>query len=126
MRKAALLLSMVACAGAGALGSRALHAQVKPPGYIVIEVDVSDEQNFTNKFAPTVGQVIESEGGLYLARGGRIEAVEGSKPNRMVIVKFDSFEKAVAAFQSKEYREIRKVGDRYGKFRIVALEGRPG
>lgn len=124
MRKIALISTMLACVGAGAIGAQALHAQSKPPGYVVVEVDVSDEPNFLNKYAPAVGQVIESQGGTYLARGGRIEAVEGAKPKRMVLLRFESYDKAVEAFRSKDYREVRKVGDRYAKFRIVALEGR--
>jgi uncharacterized protein (DUF1330 family) len=126
MRRTALVLSMVACVGAGALGSEALRAQAKPPGYVVVEVDVTDEPNFLKNYSPVAGAVIESEGGQFLARGGRVEAVEGAKPKRMVLLKFDSFEKAVAAFTSKDYRDARTIGDRYGKFRIVALEGRPG
>jgi uncharacterized protein (DUF1330 family) len=34
-------------------------------------------------------------------------------------------EKAKAWHSSKEYKENRKVGDKYAKFRILAVEGMP-
>jgi uncharacterized protein (DUF1330 family) len=42
---------------------------------------------------------------------------------RTVIVAFDSLEKAQATFTGAAYREGRKIGDKYAKFRIWAMEG---
>jgi uncharacterized protein (DUF1330 family) len=36
---------------------------------------------------------------------------------------FDSMEKAQAAFDSSAYKEAKKVGDKYAKFRVYAVEG---
>jgi uncharacterized protein (DUF1330 family) len=36
---------------------------------------------------------------------------------------FDNLEKAQAAYSSPAYLEARKIGDKYGKLRIFAVEG---
>jgi uncharacterized protein (DUF1330 family) len=36
---------------------------------------------------------------------------------------FDSLEEAQAAYTSAAYLEARKIGDKYGKLRIFAVEG---
>jgi uncharacterized protein (DUF1330 family) len=38
---------------------------------------------------------------------------------------FESMEKAQAAYTSPAYIEARKIGDKYGKLRIFAVEGIP-
>jgi uncharacterized protein (DUF1330 family) len=51
-------------------------------------------------------------------------AIDGDPPKvRTVILAFESLEKAQAAFASTAYRENRKIGDKYAKFRIWAVEG---
>jgi len=44
-------------------------------------------------------------------------------PKRVIISQFESLEKAVAAYKSPAYMEARKIGDKYAKFRIFAVEG---
>jgi len=36
---------------------------------------------------------------------------------------FESMEKARAAFDSPAFKEAKKVGDKYAKFRVYAVEG---
>jgi uncharacterized protein (DUF1330 family) len=38
---------------------------------------------------------------------------------------FENMEKARAAFDSSAFREAKKVGDKYAKFRVYAAEGLP-
>ena len=42
---------------------------------------------------------------------------------RVIIGQYESIEKAHATYTSPEYREALKIGDKYAKFRIYALEG---
>jgi len=37
---------------AGAAAVQGLHAQAKPPGYVVVEIDVSNQEGFVKEFAP--------------------------------------------------------------------------
>ena len=36
---------------------------------------------------------------------------------------FENMEKAQAAFNSPAFKEAKKVGDKYAKFRVYAVEG---
>jgi uncharacterized protein (DUF1330 family) len=117
-------LLMLAGAGLGGAAVQGLHAQAKPPAYAVVEIDVSNQEAFMKEYSPVAGKALTAAGGKYLARGGKVVAIEGEPPKpRSVVIAFESIEKAQAAFASAEYREGRKIGDKYAKFRIWAVEG---
>jgi uncharacterized protein (DUF1330 family) len=55
-----------------------------------------------------------------------VTALEGDPPKtRVTIQVWDSMEKMKAAYESAEYKEARKIGDKYAKFRAFAVEGLP-
>ena len=118
-----VVLAALTGIGIGAAAVQGLHAQAKPPAYAVVEIDVTNADAFTKEYAPIAGKVITAAGGKYLARGGKNVAIEGDPPKRITIIQFESLEKAQALFASSEYREGRKTGDKYAKFRILAVEG---
>jgi uncharacterized protein (DUF1330 family) len=39
------------------------------------------------------------------------------------LVQFESADKAVATFTSDAYKDARKIGDKFAKFRILVTEG---
>jgi uncharacterized protein (DUF1330 family) len=85
---------------------------------------VTNQDAFIKEYAPIAGKAITANGGKYLARGGKNVAIDGEPPKpRTVVVSFESLEKAQAAFASADYRDGRKIGDKYAKFRIWAMEG---
>jgi uncharacterized protein (DUF1330 family) len=47
----------------------------------------------------------------------------GIGTNRIALIAFDSLDKAVATFGSAAYKNARKTGDKYAKFRIFAVQG---
>lgn len=52
--------------------------------------------------------------------------IDGEPPkSRIAVIAFESLEKAQATFTGEAYREARKTGDKYGKFRLYAVEGLP-
>jgi uncharacterized protein (DUF1330 family) len=119
-----IALAMLASAGLGAAAIQGLHAQAKAPAYVVVEIDVTNQDAFLKEYSPIAGKAITGGGGTYLARGGKNVAIDGEPPKaRTVVIAFDSMEKAQATFASTEYREGRKIGDKYAKFRIWAVEG---
>jgi uncharacterized protein (DUF1330 family) len=114
----------IAGAAIGGAAIQGLHAQAKPPAYVVVEIDATNPDAFLKEYAPIAGKAITEGGGTYLARGGKNVAIDGEPPKpRTVIVAFDSLEKAQATFTGTAYREGRKIGDKYAKFRIWAMEG---
>ncbi|ADD41993.1 DUF1330 domain-containing protein [Stackebrandtia nassauensis] len=51
------------------------------------------------------GLAVHPAGGRTLARDGRIVAHEAGTTQRVVLVEFDSFEQAVAAYESEAYQK---------------------
>ena len=120
----AVTLSLLAGIAVGATAVQKPNAQAKPKGYAVVEIDVSNEDPYMKEYAPTAGKALTDAGGKYLARGGKVVGIDGDAPKkRVVILEFENLDKAQAAFASAPYRENRKIGDKYAKFRIFAIEG---
>ena len=124
--KTRYVIALSAAAGivVGAAVVQTLHAQAKAPGFIVAEIDVSNTEGYSKEFLPKAGPALEAFGAKFLVRGGKNVAIDGAAPPQRVIVsQFESLEKAVAAYKSPAYLEARKIGDKYAKFRIFAVEG---
>ena len=120
------LLTLLAGVGIGALAVQTLHAQTKPPIYRIAEIDVSNVDAYTKEFAPKAQAALKGAGGKFIAAGQKVTAIEGDPPKtRVTIQVWDSLEKMQAAYNSAEYKEARKIGDKYAKFRAFAVEGLP-
>jgi uncharacterized protein (DUF1330 family) len=117
-------LSVVAGVVIGAAAVQALHAQATPPAYVVAEIDVTNVDPYDKEYVPPAAKAITDGGGRYIVRGGETAAYYGEPPkSRIAIMAFESMEKARAAFNSSAYKEAKKVGDKYAKFRVYAVEG---
>ncbi len=117
-------LSILAGVAVGAAAVQALHAQAKPPAYVVAEIDVTNLGPYDKEYVPPAAKAIADGGGKYIVRGGESAAFYGEPPKpRIAIMTFESMEKAKAAFNSTAYKEAKKVGDKYAKFRVYAVEG---
>jgi uncharacterized protein (DUF1330 family) len=116
--------ALVAGIAVGAIAIEALHAQGKPPVYVVAEIDVTDVDGYSKEYGTKARAVLTAGGARYLAAGQKVTALEGEPPKaRVVIQVWDSMEKLQAARDSSEYKELRKIGDKYAKFRTFAVEG---
>jgi uncharacterized protein (DUF1330 family) len=119
-----VVLSVMAGIAAGAAAVHALHAQAKPPAYVVAEIDVTNVEPYDREYVPPAAKAIVDGGGKYVVRGGETVAFFGDPPKpRIAIMVFESMDKAKAAFDSAAYKEAKKVGDRYARFRVYAVEG---
>ena len=108
----------------GVAGAHAIRAQqVKPaPGYVIAEVDVTDPDTF-KKYSEKVPPIVAAFDGHYLVRGGKIQEVEGEVPKRIVVIAFDSVEKARAWEYSPAYEAIKPMRLSSAKSRIFIVEG---
>lgn len=124
--KTRYMLAIAVVAGAAAGGSliQGLHAQATPKAYVVTEIEVID-QEAQNAYIPKVGEVIKSTGGTYLARGGKILALEGEAPKRVTIVVYDSLEKAQASRKSPAWAALSAERSKAIKARSFVTEGLP-
>jgi uncharacterized protein (DUF1330 family) len=63
-------------------------------------------------------------GGRYLVRGGAYDVLEGNwRPERLVVVEFESMEKARAFYDSPEYVAARRARDGCSRFDMLLVEG---
>lgn len=119
-------LSLLAGGALGAGAIQALHAQAKPPAYVVAEIDVTNQDAYVKEYVPLAVKALGEGGSGFkaLARGGKTVSIEGEPPkSRVIINTFTDLDKAVAAYNSADYKAARTVGDKYAKFRIYAVEG---
>jgi len=93
--------------------------------YVVALIKVTDEEAY-GKYKELVPGSIAKYGGRYLARGGVHEVLEGDvEAGRVVVVEFESLEKAKEWFDSPEYGEAKPHRHRGSESRMVVVEGVP-
>jgi len=121
-----IALSIAAGVALGAGLVEMLHAQSRPPAYVVGEINVTDPENFAKEFSPLARKALaEAPGYRALVLGGKTVAIEGPAPtSRVVINVFDSLDAAVQAYNSPDFKAAKKIGDKYATFHTYAVEGR--
>lgn len=91
--------------------------------YVIVDIDIHDPEGY-EEYKQLASSTVEAYGGSYIARGGTTEVLEGSwKPNRIVILRFDSRERARAWLESEEYREPRAMRHRTARTNMIVTEG---
>ena len=121
----ALAVALAAGIGIGSFGVHALHAQSKPPVYMIEDNTVIDPDGFAKEFAPLARESLKTYGGRYLGGGSGV-SIDGDPPKgRVVLVQWESVEQMLKWRHSPEYAAARAVGERYGHFRIFAVDGVP-
>ncbi|MXX74492.1 MAG: DUF1330 domain-containing protein [Holophagales bacterium] len=92
-------------------------------GYAIISVQVKDEDAY-NRALEQVPAVVEAHGGRYLVRGGAAEAIRGDwKPDRLVIVEFDSVEQARRWQEGADFADLREKLSQSTNTDVVIVEG---
>lgn len=94
-----------------------------PAGYIIAQIDIQDEKAYA-EYRQQVPGTIAKWGGEYLVRGGRQESLEGEpQPPRTVILRFESYEKAKAWYDSPDYAKPKALRQAASKGRVLLVEG---
>ena len=117
----------IALATAFALGGavvEGLHAQAKAKAiYVVSEIDVSNVDAYTKEYSPKAQASLKKFGAQRLAAGGEVKSYQGTPPaKRVTIQRWDSAEQYAKYRDSAEFKENRKIGDKYAKFRTYSVE----
>src|SRR5688572_24614626 len=121
MRFAATSLVLAGFA-VGAAAVQGLHAQTKPPTYVVIEIDVQEPEKYQKEFASLAEKVYTEAGGKFLARTGPAAVITGTPPRRAALIAFEDLDRARASFRTEAYKELRRAGQKHASFRVYALE----
>ena len=91
--------------------------------YLLVNIDVTDPVRYADyiKLTPAT---IEQYGGRYLVRGGRAERLEGTvEPKRVVVLEFESAERARAWWSSEEYAGARAIRQSSSKTDLILVDG---
>ncbi|MDG4891003.1 DUF1330 domain-containing protein [Mesorhizobium sp. WSM4887] len=84
-------------------------------GYWIAMIDVRDSDTY-KKYIEANAKAFAKFGAKFAVRAGRHTDPEGATGNRHVVVEFDSYDRALACYQSPEYQEALK-------FRLAASTG---
>jgi len=93
------------------------------PAYLVVDVHRTDPER-ASRYSERSGPSVVRHGGRYLARGGTTVTLEGDwEPDRLVVIEFESIEAAQAWYDSDHYRDIRRMREGAGEWRMVVVDG---
>ena len=91
--------------------------------YVIADITINDLERYEDykKLAPPA---IAAYGGKYMARGGKAEKLEGNwEPGRVIILEFESVEKAKQWLNSEEYREAKALRHKHATSNMIVVEG---
>ena len=105
-----IAIALVAGTAIGGTAIQGLHAQAKPSAYLIIPVlKINDPAAFkagvVDKASATAGEMAAA-GGHFIVRSQKIYSLDGKPPERLVIIAFDSVEKAQAFENTAAQKEI--------------------
>jgi uncharacterized protein (DUF1330 family) len=116
-------LAMLSGIGIGVASMHTLHAQAKPPVYMIGLVDISNPEGYAKEYVPPAQTSIKAHGGVQLA-GGPGTMIEGLAPgSRFVVIRWDSLEQLKGWRYSPEYMAAHNIGEKYAKFTVAAVNG---
>ena len=126
--KGNLAVAVLSGISIGAVSVMAVHAQEAKtaPAYLIAETDVTDRATF-QKYAEKVPETLAPFRGSfhYVVRGGKTQALEGQPPKSIVVLAFDSTEKALAWYNSPAYEAIKAIRQGASVSRMFTAEGLP-
>jgi len=91
--------------------------------YIILNVEVTDPARYGD-YIKAAGESVARYGGRYLVRGGRAERLEGVvEPKRLVVLEFESFDRARAWWASPEYAGPKAIRQSAARTEMLLVEG---
>lgn len=78
-------------------------------GYWIAFYRSISDPNALAEYAKLAGPAIQAGGGRFMARGGTAKTFEGGIAQRVVMIEFDSVEKAVATYEGAAYQDALKL-----------------
>ena len=94
-------------------------------GYWIGRVDVSSDEGYKPYAAANLA-IFKKFGGRYVVRGGKFTGVEGQSRSRNVVIEFDSYDAAMACYNSPEYQANIKVRQPHSQADLIIIEGYDG
>ena len=93
------------------------------PVYLIIDITITDPDVY-GEFVARVPAVVEQYGGRYLARSGEVSTMVGDwRPERIVLIEFESIEQVQEFFASPEYQALVPLREQSATTRAIIVEG---
>jgi uncharacterized protein (DUF1330 family) len=119
-----LAAALVAALAIGALANGTLRAQTKPLAYVIIDIsETKDADAYIKAVSAAEPNATTSAGGRFVVRSNRAVALDGTPPNRFVIIAFDTDEKARAWYGSQAIKDVNAARLKATISRAFLVEG---
>ena len=80
-----------------------------PAGYVIAQLRVTNSENY-KEYIEKVNPIVKKFDGEFLVRNGEYQIFDGvTKFPRIIVLKFPSYERALAWYNSEEYKPIKKI-----------------
>jgi uncharacterized protein (DUF1330 family) len=107
----------------GATGFGVLHAQSKPPAYVITDFsEITDGQTLGIARDKMMAAVANS-GGKVLVRTNNIISIEGTPPEVFAVISFDGVDQAKAWFGADAMKESNEARHKASTSRVFIVEG---
>jgi uncharacterized protein (DUF1330 family) len=91
--------------------------------YVIAEVTITDPPEY-EAYRQMVPATVAKYGGKFVVRGGQLEMLEGNwAPKRLVVIEFESAERAKQWWASEDYREAKALRQRSAQTNMIVIEG---
>jgi uncharacterized protein (DUF1330 family) len=90
-------------------------------GYWIVSITITDEAAYKQYFAANAA-IFDKWRGRFVVRGGTFETMAGTDGERQVVIEFESYQQALACYNSPEYQAILpflRAGSTIAHFTIV-------
>mgnify|MGYP006089124283 FL=1 len=92
-------------------------------GYWIATYKSLENSENIKKYAEKATPAIKKYNGKILARGGKVQTIEGTPSPRTVLIEFSSIQDALNCYQSQEYQDAMKIGKGEFDRHIQIIEG---
>jgi uncharacterized protein (DUF1330 family) len=91
--------------------------------YVIVDVRINDPVVY-EQYKQLTPAAIAAFGGRFVVRGGQTETLEGDwSPGRIVVLEFESVERAREWWASAEYAPAKTLRQRSAVTRMILVEG---
>jgi uncharacterized protein (DUF1330 family) len=93
-------------------------------GYIYAELDIFDPATFYDEYMPAVRPILEEYGAVFLIASNEVRVIEGDRTvKRVILLEFESPERAREFFTSKAYQDIIDLRFRSSTAHLYHIDG---
>ena len=95
----------------------------KMAAYAVVQMLEVKDPTGLGEYRRRVGPIIEHYGGTVRVAAGQVHVMEGNWRPALVLIEFDSVERARAWYDSEEYRPLKELRQRAASGDLIIVEG---